>query len=482
MSFSFKQWHVICIYSYLSVIVKLTFFGLIICATVGCDKLINYEEENTPPEFQVTEESFSILDNQLQVGHIAAVDSENDYLEYFITPNIFSISTTGKISFKQGHDIQIPTQSYSFTVIVSDGEFMIEKIFYILVTNSDTDNDGVDDIYDLFPNNPSETVDSDGDGVGDNQDAFPDDALQAYDADNDGVGDDNDVFPNDPTETTDFDNDGIGDNADTDDDNDGVADTADLFPKDSNESADFDGDGVGDNADLDDDNDGLNDDEEVAVGSNQYALPQSLSDLQTMLMNYYTANSPETCKSINQWNISQVTDLSYLFSEKGSFNCDIGSWDVSQVTTMAYMFHKAYNFNQNLASWDVAHVTSMSYMFYLASSFNQPLVTWDVSNVTDMTRMFWDASAFDQALNDWDVSSVVNMKGMFYSSQFNQPLNAWNVSSVTNMSEMFSFSSQFDQDISQWNVGNVTTCDDFSLNASALQTGNKPTFTVSSCN
>jgi surface protein len=99
-----------------------------------------------------------------------------------------------------------------------------------------------------------------------------------------------------------------------------------------------------------------------------------------------------------------------------------------------------------------------------------------------MTRMFWDASAFDQALNDWDVSSVVNMKGMFYSSQFNQPLNAWNVSSVTNMSEMFSFSSQFDQDISQWNVGNVTTCDDFALNASALQTGNKPTFTVSSCN
>jgi hypothetical protein len=53
------------------------------------------------------------------------------------------------------------------------------------------------------------------------------------DSDNDGVNDDEDAFPNDPSETVDTDNDGIGNNADTDDDGDGVADALDADPLDS---------------------------------------------------------------------------------------------------------------------------------------------------------------------------------------------------------------------------------------------------------
>ena len=76
------------------------------------------------------------------------------------------------------------------------------------------------------------------------------------DFDDDGVPDLSDVYPADPTESADFDGDGIGDNADTDDDNDGVADIADAFPTDPGETLDTDADGVGNNADPDDDNDG----------------------------------------------------------------------------------------------------------------------------------------------------------------------------------------------------------------------------------
>ena len=79
---------------------------------------------------------------------------------------------------------------------------------------SDSDNDGVPDAEDAFPNDSSETTDSDNDGVGDNADAFPNDASETADSDNDGVGDNADAFPNDPTETTDSNNNGIGDNAD----------------------------------------------------------------------------------------------------------------------------------------------------------------------------------------------------------------------------------------------------------------------------
>ena len=110
---------------------------------------------------------------------------------------------------------------FSLYIPDSDGDGIADEI------DLDDDNDGVDDINDAFPLDPTETKDSDGDGVGDNADAFPDD----------------------PAETADFDRDGIGDNADLDDDNDGVLDVNDVFPLDPAESADADGDSIGDNAD-----------------------------------------------------------------------------------------------------------------------------------------------------------------------------------------------------------------------------------------
>ncbi len=78
---------------------------------------------------------------------------------------------------------------------------------------TDSDGDGVPDLYDAFPYDPAETTDSDGDGVGDNADAFPDDPGETTDSDGDGVGDNADAFPFDPAEWLDSDGDGIGDNA-----------------------------------------------------------------------------------------------------------------------------------------------------------------------------------------------------------------------------------------------------------------------------
>ena len=98
---------------------------------------------------------------------------------------------------------------------------------------ADTDSDGVGDNTDAFPNDPDEAFDRDGDGVGDNTDLFPDDPLDSVDTDNDGVGNNRDAFPFDTREWLDTDGDGLGDNADEDADNDGVADTHDVFPLDA---------------------------------------------------------------------------------------------------------------------------------------------------------------------------------------------------------------------------------------------------------
>ena len=81
--------------------------------------------------------------------------------------------------------------------------------------------------------------------------------LSALDTDNDGVFDSLDAFPNDPDETLDTDQDGIGNNADNDDDNDGVLDVDDALPLDPDEQFDLDQDGIGDNSDTDIDGDGV---------------------------------------------------------------------------------------------------------------------------------------------------------------------------------------------------------------------------------
>ena len=42
----------------------------------------------------------------------------------------------------------------------------------------------------------------------------------------------------------------------------------------------------------------------------------------------------KTYGPIENWDMSLVTDISYLFYEKGTMNADLSSWDVSRVTKM----------------------------------------------------------------------------------------------------------------------------------------------------
>ena len=130
---------------------------------------------------------------------------------------------------------------------------------------------------------------------------------------------------------------------------------------------------------------------------------------------------------ISNWDVSNVTDMSWMFSGAGSFNQPLNNWNVSKVTNMCAMFWKASSFNQPLNNWDVSkEVTDMSWMFRGAISFNQPLNNWNVSNVITMECMFDTARSFNQPLNNWNVSNeVTDMDFMFDDAiSFNQPLHA----------------------------------------------------------
>jgi surface protein len=173
-------------------------------------------------------------------------------------------------------------------------------------------------------------------------------------------------------------------------------------------------------------------------------------------------------QDISSWDVSNVTNMQSVFANS-NFDNDISSWDISKVTNLSFMFYRCPAFNQDISSWDVSSATTMAFMFESAASFNQDISSWDVSAVTNMRSLFLNAELFNQDISSWDVDAVTDMRSMFYlAGAFNQNLAAWDVSSVTNMNQMFRQASSFDSDISSWNISNVTNMSNMFNGASAF--------------
>jgi len=164
-----------------------------------------------------------------------------------------------------------------------------------LVIMKDSDNDGVPDNNDRFPNDPNEWEDSDDDGVGDNTDKFKLDMTQWNDTDGDGYGDNPngnspDRFPNDPTQWEDIDGDGHGDNPWGTDGDYYPSDPAHWQLTDEDINEDIDGDGIPDKWEL---SYGLNPNDQ------NDALLDLDNDLLTNLEEYKKGTNPKNCDTDN---------------------------------------------------------------------------------------------------------------------------------------------------------------------------------------
>ncbi len=117
-----------------------------------------------------------------------------------------------------------------------------------------------------------------------------------------------------------------------------------------------------------------------------------------------------------------------MFRRASMFNQDISEWNMPNVTRMSYMFENTLAFNQDISGWDVSNVTNMSYMFQSAVAFNQDISDWNIESVTNMSNMFNNANLsvinYDALLEGWSIQSVKSNVRLDVDSYFSSNASA----------------------------------------------------------
>lgn len=232
--------------------------------------------------------------------------------------------------------------------------------------------------------------------------------------------------------------------------------------------------------------------------------PNLNPDLSSLVTNQVTRlrNTFERCTSmeghgVENWDVSNVHELTECFQNCTSFNGLVSNWqiktDPSIQVDMPNLFTNCHVFDQRLDMWDVSNVRNAGRLVRDCDVFNNGGHSWtnaDWSNNTAFTEMF-RRSAFNQDISEWimpsvpfslyfafancpfnqpidthtdesgetywDVSNCTNLRGVFYENEdFNQPLDSWDVSNVTSIREAFLRAYSFNQPLNSWDTSSVT--------------------------
>ena len=173
--------------------------------------------------------------------------------------------------------------------------------------------------------------------------------------------------------------------------------------------------------------------------------------------------------------ISECTNMSWVFDRCGVSSLDVSSLNTSNVTEMNRMFSSCKSLQfLDLSTFDTSNVTGMAGMFAFDSSLKSLDVShFDTSKVTRMGGMFRECDKLQSLdLSHFDTSNVTEMDYMFAFDYFQSlDLSHFDTSNVTDMSCMFTFNRSLQVlNISGWDLTNVTNTTDMFHYSFALKT------------
>ena len=161
------------------------------------------------------------------------------------------------------------------------------------------------------------------------------------------------------------------------------------------------------------------------------------------MIGYFAGFIKMTSIDLSALDTSEVTDMSYMFSEcNGLTSLDVSKFDTSQVTNMDYMFKSCNGLTSlDVSKFDTSQVTTMTWMFAECRSLTSLDVSkLDTSNVTNMSGMFENVRRLTSLdVSNFDTSQVIDMSWMFgnCSGLTSLDVSSFDTSQVTNIDSMF---------------------------------------------
>ncbi|MFT9084490.1 MAG: BspA family leucine-rich repeat surface protein [Leuconostoc pseudomesenteroides] len=184
-------------------------------------------------------------------------------------------------------------------------------------------------------------------------------------------------------------------------------------------------------------------------------------------MNYMFRGIVLTNLALSDWDVTQVTMFSHMFTNASKLtDLDLSNWGANRTAStvgMSYMFSGTSALtNLTLTNFQTTNVTNMSYMFQYTGLTELDLHTWNVAKVTTFANMFQKAKITALNLSSWrnnDSSVTTSMAYMFDGTSTLTTLNLSNfkTASVTNMSYTFRATGLTELDLSNWDVNKVTS-------------------------
>ncbi|MCC4411547.1 BspA family leucine-rich repeat surface protein [Limosilactobacillus reuteri] len=217
------------------------------------------------------------------------------------------------------------------------------------------------------------------------------------------------------------------------------------------------------------------------------------SSVTSMQSTFEGASNLSALTGISDWNVQKVTNMTRIFNQvtKVPDLSPLSNWKTDSLQNLNTAFaNNSFTNLQGLENWNVSHVTDMGYIFMSDTNLTDisALANWDTSNVTSLNRAFNITQSLTSlhGLENWNTSKVTNLYATFANEGSLVDASAianWNTSNVTNMSVLFAGSNAQYVDFSNWDFSKVTSASNvINNNKTVVYLGNNATITANNLN